>query len=111
MRLPHELKTALNELKGDLSLNAFIILLIERALQAFKMPVKSSGTDRQILAQILAVLGKSNLASNVRLLADAAKSGSLPMSPETDDACREAARDIAELLRLLLKALDGRSGA
>lgn len=98
-------------LRGDLSLNAFVILLVERAATAINSPVRSSMKDREALAQILGLLGRNELFDNARTLADAARSGSLPMTPETAADIRNLAADLSEILRLLLKALDVRSGS
>ena len=67
-----------------------------------KFPVK----DHQALTKLLALLGQSRLANNVNQLAKAAHSGSLPLSPDTERALKEAASDIAEMRRLLLEALN-----
>ena len=67
-----------------------------------KFPVK----DHQALTKLLALLGQSRIANNVNQLAKAANSGSLPLSPDTERALKEAASDIAEMRRLLLEALN-----
>jgi len=61
--------------------------------------------DRQLLARLLAVFGQSDIASNIEELAKAARSGSLPLTPEVDSALRRAAADIAEMRRMLMAAL------
>ncbi|MEA3014806.1 MAG: hypothetical protein QOD42_3351 [Sphingomonadales bacterium] len=67
-----------------------------------KFPVK----DHLALTKLLALLGQSRIANNVNQLAKAANSGSLPLSPDTERALKEAATDIAEMRRLLLEALN-----
>jgi hypothetical protein len=67
-----------------------------------KFPVK----DHQALTKLLALLGQSRIANNVNQLAKAANSGSLPLSPDTEQALKEAASDIADMRRLLLEALN-----
>ncbi|MCZ8283306.1 MAG: plasmid mobilization relaxosome protein MobC [Aquidulcibacter sp.] len=66
-----------------------------------KQPVK----DHVALARLLAMIGQSRIGNNLNQLAKAVNSGSLPVTPETESALRQATHDIAELRRLLLEAL------
>ncbi len=61
--------------------------------------------DRKELAQVLALLGRSRLSSNLNQLAYAANIGSLPLTPETEAELRDALKDVRTLRRLLLNAL------
>lgn len=61
--------------------------------------------DRQSLAQALALLGSSRLASNLNQLAHAANIGALPFTPEIEDELREALADVRAIRRLLMTAL------
>lgn len=61
--------------------------------------------DRQALAQLLALLGRSNLANNLNQLARAVHTGSLPVTPETDAELMAALEAVRDLRRLLLLAL------
>ena len=61
--------------------------------------------DRQAMAQILALLGRSHVANNLNQLAHAANIGVLPMTPETEDELRAALRDVRAMRYLLLLAL------
>ena len=61
--------------------------------------------DRQALGQVLAMLGRSRLASNLTQLAHLAHVGALALTPETEAELREAYRDIRDIRRLLLTAL------
>lgn len=65
-------------------------------------PVK----DFRALAQLLAMLGQSRLANNMNQLAKAANSGSLPVTPETEEALLNAVREVAFMRALLIQALD-----
>jgi len=65
-------------------------------------PVK----DHRALAQLLAMLGQSRLANNVNQLAKAANSGSLPVTPDTEEALLTAVHEVAQMRALLIKALD-----
>lgn len=61
--------------------------------------------DRQALAQALALLGRSHIASNLNQLAHAANIGTLPMTPETEEDLRETIRAVRSIRTLLLHAL------
>lgn len=61
--------------------------------------------DRQAIAQVLALVGRSHLTSNLNQLAKAVNTGSLPLTPETEAELLAAIRDVREIRRLLLVAL------
>lgn len=67
-----------------------------------KFPVK----DHQALAQLLGLLGQSRLANNVNQLARAANTGSLAVTPDTEEALMSATADIHHMRQLLIQALD-----
>lgn len=70
--------------------------------------VRRSGVsieDRKALAQVLAVLGRSRLSSNLNQLAHLAHIGALPLTPEVEAELLSALRDLHEVRRLLLVAL------
>ena len=54
---------------------------------------------------MLAELGKSRLASNLNQLAKAANTGSLPVSPETEQALVQACEDVRRMRHALPAAL------
>ncbi|MDQ0465586.1 hypothetical protein QO010_003375 [Caulobacter ginsengisoli] len=66
-----------------------------------KFPVK----DHIAISQVLARLGDSRIANNINQLTRLAHTGSLPVSPETEDALRLVCRYLVEMRRLLLRAL------
>lgn len=66
-----------------------------------KHPVK----DHQALGQVLGELGRSRLANNLNQLARAANSGSLPVTPETEAAIREACASVGTIRASLMTAL------
>lgn len=68
-------------------------------------PVK----DHALLAKLLAMLGSSHIADNLKQLAAAVKSGSLPVTPETEKFIQDACKAVIEIRDLLLKALGLRS--
>lgn len=60
---------------------------------------------RTALAQILALLGQSNITRNLDALAQATRSGSLPLPAKIEILIYTAHLDIAEIKSMLLKAL------
>lgn len=67
-----------------------------------KQPVK----DHEALARVLALLGQSRLANNLNQLARLAHTGSLPLTPDTEQALGQAAAEIALMRQSLLQALN-----
>lgn len=61
--------------------------------------------DRQALAQVLALLGQSRLASNLNQLARLAHIGALPMTPETEAELIDSLRAVRGIRILLMVAL------
>jgi hypothetical protein len=61
--------------------------------------------DHQILAQLVGELGQARLANNLHQLAKAANTGSLPATPETEKALREACAEAQAMRRALMAAL------
>lgn len=64
--------------------------------------------DREALAQALALLGRSNILSALHDLAGAARTGSLPLTPETEAELSAALTAVQDLRALLLSALGHR---
>lgn len=65
----------------------------------------ASSSRRKAIAQILGKLGQSELSRSLATLAEAAQLGILPVTSETEDALRGAARDIHVMKDMLMKAL------
>jgi hypothetical protein len=61
--------------------------------------------DEQALSQLLGALGRSRLSSNLNQIAKAVHSGSLPVSPETEQAILAACAEVADMRALVVKAL------
>ena len=66
-----------------------------------KFPVK----DHAALGRVLGTLGASRLSANLNQLAKAVNTGSLPVTPETEDDLRQACKDVQAMRRDLLIAL------
>lgn len=61
--------------------------------------------DRKALAQVLALLGHTRLASNLNQIAHVANIGALPVTPETEEELRAALAAVREIRDLLITAL------
>lgn len=66
-----------------------------------KFPVK----DHAALGRVLGALGKARLSNNLNQLAKAVNTGSLPVTPETEDAILQACEDVRAMRLDLLMAL------
>ena len=69
--------------------------------RTFRRPVQ----DEKALVQVLGALGRSRLSSNLNQLARAVHSGSLPVTPETEQAILNACAQINAMSAELVKAL------
>lgn len=106
LRLTFEERAALEQAAGDMPLGAYIRSQMfqgkkARTRRRYKRPVK----DHQALGQLLGALGEARLANNLNQLAKAANTGSLPVTPETEKALREACAEIHQMRSLLMRAL------
>ena len=61
--------------------------------------------DEAALAAILSMLGKTDLGSSLREIAQLARLGALPLTTELEADIQMACRDIADIKMLLMKAL------
>lgn len=61
--------------------------------------------DHAALGRVLGALGASRLSANLNQLAKAVNTGSLPVTPETEDDLRQACKDVQAMRRDLLIAL------
>jgi hypothetical protein len=106
LRLTFEERAALERDAGDMPLGAYIR---SRALDETRPPRRTRGKrpvkDHKILGQLLGELGKARLASNINQLARAANTGSLPVTPETEEMLIEACADIARMRIAIIAAL------
>lgn len=76
--------------------------------EAVPVRMRRSGisiADRRVLAQLVAMLGRSRLFSNLNQLAHAANIGALPATPETAAELSASLADLREVRRLLLVSL------
>jgi hypothetical protein len=61
--------------------------------------------DHAALGRVLGALGASRISNNLNQLARAVNSGSLPVTPETEAALKDACRDVKQIRAGLLRAL------
>lgn len=66
-----------------------------------RRPIK----DHVILARAIAMLGRSQLTQNMQVLADMARSGSLPVSNQTKAQIFQATEDIKAMRQMLVEAV------
>lgn len=69
--------------------------------RTFRRPVQ----DEQALVQVLGALGRSRLSSNLNQLAKAVHTGSLPVTPETEQAILAACSQVNAMSSQLVQAL------
>jgi hypothetical protein len=106
LRLTFEERARLEQEAGDQPIGAYIRGKLfdgktTKPRRRHKRPVK----DHQALGKLLGELGKARLANNLNQLARAVNSGSLPVTPDTEKALREACAEIQWLRKTLLEAL------
>lgn len=106
LRLTCEERAQLERDAAGMSLGAYIRSRIfddtlPKRRTRSKYPVK----DHEELAKVLGELGRSRLANNLNLLAKAANSGSLEISPDTEKALQRACADIRWMRPVLMSAL------
>lgn len=104
IRLTFEERARLEQDAGDMPLGAYVRSRVfderhGRRRTRGKRPVK----DHKAMAELLIKLGDSRLSSNLNQLARSANMGTLFVTPETERALIHAAKDIADMRRLLLQ--------
>lgn len=107
LRLTSQEHAALLRAAGEVPLGVYIrSKLFDQPLPEYRprrprQPVK----DHQILIQLLGQLGKARLANNINQLAKAANTGSLPVTPETEEALQTACAEVIAMREALMRAL------
>ena len=91
---------------GDMTLSAYArATLLGDNAPKIKTRNKAPVKDYEALGRVLGLLGKSDLAASLAVLAKAARNGSLPVAPETEAALLKASSDIQAMRNALIKAL------
>jgi len=99
VRFSSDERAVLEDKAGDMPLGAYI-----RA-KALDKTQSAAKTDYVMLARILGLLGKSELASNLCLLAVAAEQGALIVDEEIETDLKAACTDVKEIRLILVEAL------
>lgn len=105
IRLTDEERAMLERRAGNYALSAYIRLKLFDVQTSRSTTNKSPTKDKQALAQVLALLGKSSLASSMADLAHGARLGTLLVSEETEASIKKACTDIATMKSALMRAL------
>jgi hypothetical protein len=109
LRLTFEERAQLDRDAAGMSLGAYIR---EKLLGDDVAPRKTRGKfpvkDQEALGRVLGALGSSRLSANLNQIAKAVNTGSLPVTPETEDDLREACAAVLVMREELMLAL-GRS--
>lgn len=106
LRLTFEERAMLEQAAGDMPLGAYIRAELFRGRKTRRRrPHKRPVKDHQALGQLLGQLGSARIANNLNQLAKAANTGSLPVTPETEKALREACAEVQQMRTLLMRAL------
>lgn len=106
LRLSPKERLLLNEMAGAKPLGSFIRSRLFGELSSpRKLHQRRSSLDHRALAQALALLGQSRIASNLNQLAKAANIGALPVDDEVEAELREACQAIAVMRYELVAAL------
>ncbi|MEW8419250.1 MAG: hypothetical protein AB2669_14540 [Candidatus Thiodiazotropha endolucinida] len=105
LRLTFEERAILEEKAGGMPLGAYIrqVMLSENVAPR-KTRTRFNIKDREDFAKLLSALGQSRLASNMNQLAKASNSGSLPVTPETEQFIVKACKEISWIRRFLVRA-------
>lgn len=91
---------------GEMALGTYIKGMLfadgeQRRSRGARTPVK----DHTALAEVLACLGRSGLADNMKALAEAAETGTLQWDDDAPVTIKQACDDIVVMRLLLMKAL------
>lgn len=105
LRLTFEERAELERAAGGQPLGAYVrdqlLGTRQRKRKKRRKPVK----DDVKLAKLATMLGQTRIANNLNQMAHLAHTGSLPVTPETENALRHACAEVADMRRLLLEAL------
>ena len=105
LRLTVEERLKLDADAGPLPLGEYIRSCCFENPSARKRTLRRPVQDEQALTLVLGALGRSRLSSNLNQLAKAVHSGSLPVTPETEQAILDGVKEIRAMSELLVKAL------
>ena len=91
---------------GQTPLSSFVRdLALDKVSKQRALPKRAPVKDHVALAQILAMLGRANLFSNLTGLDRAAKLGIVDLDDDAKSALAQSCQDIANIKALLMSAL------
>lgn len=94
---------------GDVPVSAYVkSVLFSDAAKPTRLSPRNPLLDHQLLGQILAQLGRNAFAPDLAALAEAVRSGSLPLDEITTKQIDQSVSDIARLRRTIMEALGRR---
>ncbi len=106
LRLTEEEHAKLTHAAAGMTLSAYVRKqLFGKGVSLRKVRTRAPVKDHVELARVLGMLGQSNVAKNVRELADAARIGILPVDDTTAAAIHEAVDHIRDMRAALMKGL------
>lgn len=105
IRLSAKERQTLESRAGNMALSAYVkaVLFSDGARQIRRSPQPQ--LDLKVLAGVLGVLGRSNLAGSINTLAREARSGNLIIEGEIANRLVSACDDIRQIRMLVLRAL------
>ena len=112
LRLTFEERAALEQAASGQPLAVYVrSRLFDDSLPPRRTRNKHPVKDHKALAELLAELGRLRVSTNLNQLARAANSGSLPVTPETEQALQQACADIGWMRDRLMAGLGLPAGA
>lgn len=106
LRLTFEERAQLEKDAAGMSLSAYIrTRLFDSEAPKRRTRGKHPVKDHTELGKLLGELGKSRIANNINQLAKAVNSGSLEVSPDTEQSIQNSCGDISWIRRTLIVAL------
>jgi hypothetical protein len=110
LRLTREERLALERAAGCTPLAAYIKSLLFAGASVRSSRSRAPVKDHRALAEVLACLGATRIASNLNQLAKAANSGSFYFDQETKAQLGSACEDVRAMRQLLMRALGMKLG-
>ena len=106
IRLSPSERADLEARAGDVPVSTYAkILLFAVTAKRARLSPRNPTLDHQIIGQLLGALGRAEIAQHLRELAEAARSGSLPLDEITTAQLHEACHDVALMRSELMRAL------
>jgi len=107
LRLTFEERAVLEQAAGGMPLGAYIrAQLLDGKESTRRRKQRRPVKDHQVLGAVLGELGKARLANNLNQLAKSVNKGTLPVTPDTEKAIREACLGVKQMRDMLMLSLD-----